>query len=77
MATYADSTHLHHYPDAPAFKPTHTPGTIAVVSGIYRCATCGDEIAANKGQPLPPQNTHQHPTDKPIGWKLLVSAQQI
>ena len=77
MANYADPKHLQHHPDAPAFKPTYAPGTITPVSGIYRCVTCGDEIAANKSEPLPPQNEHQHPPGGDILWKLLVAAVQI
>jgi hypothetical protein len=60
-----------------AFDEVHTPGTVAVNSGIYRCESCGDEIAANKGNPLPPQNHHQHaPTQAAIRWKLIMYAAQ-
>ena len=38
----------------------YCPGSIAPNSGIYRCEACGDEVASNKGNPLPPQNHHQH-----------------
>ncbi len=61
--------------DHPAYDAELTPGSIAENSGIYRCR-CGDEIAANKGNPLPPQNHHQHPAGIPIRWTLLVFAQQ-
>lgn len=77
MANYADPKYLEHHPDAPAFKESYAPGTITPVSGIYRCMTCGDEIAANKGGPLPPQNDHQHATNEKILWKLVVAAVQI
>lgn len=60
-----------------AFDETHTPGTIAANSGIYRCTGCGDEIAANKGNPLPSQNSHQHsPSTVAIRWQLTVCAVQ-
>lgn len=59
-----------------AFDIERTPGSVPVDSGIYRCVHCGDEIAANKGQPLPPQNHHQHTTSSPIRWKLIACAQQ-
>ncbi|MBN9241922.1 MAG: hypothetical protein J0I98_03930 [Mesorhizobium sp.] len=62
--------------DHEAYDTEHTPGTVVTNSGIYRCKNCGDEIAANKGNPLPPQNHHQHANNTPIRWKLLVFAQQ-
>ena len=61
--------------DNSAFDELHSPGHIAAHSGIYRCINCGDTIAANAGNPLPPQNHQQHETSKgPIMWKLLVWA---
>lgn len=39
-----------------AFDATHTPGTEAPYPGIYRCTSCGDEIAIAGGHTLPPQN---------------------
>lgn len=62
--------------DSTAYDHEYKPGDVVNNSGIYRCTGCGDEIAANKGNPLPPQNKHQHTNDKPIRWKLLVFAQQ-
>jgi hypothetical protein len=63
--------------DSEVYDAKYKPGTVVSNSGIYRCANCGDEIAANKGNPLPPQNHHQHPnTQEPIEWQLLVWAQQ-
>jgi len=59
------------------FDTLHNPGDKPPDSGIYRCEVCGDEIAANKNQPLPPQNHHQHAPGKgPIRWQLLVCAVQ-
>lgn len=58
-----------------AFDQVHGPGTRTPLSGLYRCVTCGDEIAANAGNPLPPQNHHQHPMQGPIRWQLLVYSQ--
>lgn len=61
----------------PAFDVSHQPGAAAPHSGIYRCANCGDEVASNATQPLPPQNHQQHnPQNGPIRWKLLVYAVQ-
>lgn len=75
MAQYKYGQHLQQK-DHPAYDAEHTPGTVVIDSGIYRCKYCGDEIAANKGNPLPPQNHHQHNPPAPIRWQLLVFAQQ-
>jgi hypothetical protein len=59
------------------FSKLHPPGTVVPDSGIYRCEACGDEIAANKDQPLPPQNHHQHsPQHGKIQWRLIACAEQ-
>ena len=59
------------------FSKLHAPGTVVHDSGIYRCEACGDEIAANKGQPLPPQNHHQHLLQQgKIQWRLIACAVQ-
>lgn len=74
---------LHKYPqylstsDHQAFDTIHKPGDTCPHSGIYRCEACGDEIASNKGNPLPPQNHHQHsPGQGAIRWRLIVFAVQ-
>lgn len=59
-----------------AYDDEFSPGMLVANTGIYRCKNCGDEIAANKGDPLPPQNHHQHASQSPIVWKLLVFAEQ-
>lgn len=76
MALYKYSTYLA-FSDHQNFDTERTPGFIAPDSGIYRCVNCGDEIAANRGNPLPPQNHHQHANGAPIRWKLLVCSVQI
>ncbi|QIO64789.1 zinc ribbon-containing protein [Rhizobium leguminosarum] len=58
------------------FDTERTPGYISGDSGIYRCVHCGDEIAVNKNNPLPPQNHHQHNPPAPIRWKLVAVAVQ-
>ena len=75
MALYKHGNTLQHS-DHTAFDAKLSPGTVVSNSGIYRCATCGDEIAANKGNPLPPQNHHQHPNRAPIEWQLTVCSIQ-
>lgn len=67
-----------HQREGNAFDELLPPGFRISISGIYRCATCGDEIAANKGDPLPPQNHHQHqPGLGPISWQLTVATRQV
>lgn len=75
MALYKDGTKLNQSNHA-EFDAVYKPGTIVANSGIYRCRNCGDEIAADKGNPLPPQNRHQHPNRSAIEWQMLVFAQQ-
>ena len=75
MALYKYGNHLTQSTDS-AFDAEHKPGTVVHNSGIYRCKNCADEIAANKGNPLPPQNHHQHKNGTSIVWQLLVFAQQ-
>ena len=59
----------------PAFDTEQGPGTQAPHSGIYRCRGCSREVASNQGQPLPPQNHHQHqPGQGSIRWLLIVYA---
>lgn len=77
MALYCDDTNVIKVSaDQEAFKTVHSPGQKVPHSGIYRCVNCGDEDACNAGDPFPPQNKHQHPSSTPIGWRLLVFAQQ-
>jgi len=61
--------------DHQAFDTISSPGVQTPYSGIYRCDGCGSEIAANAGNPLPPQNHHQHnPSQGAIRWRLIVYA---
>lgn len=61
-----------------AFDEELPPGFRLKISGIYRCTGCGDEIAANKGDPLPAQNRHQHKNPSvPIRWQLVAAAVQV
>jgi hypothetical protein len=77
MAAYKYPGNFVHL-DGPAFDQLLPPGFRISISGIYRCTQCGDEVAANKGDPLPPQNRHQHKNPLlPIQWKLVVAAQQV
>jgi hypothetical protein len=74
MAEYKYSAYLSVDTSA-EFDKTHSPGTPAPFSGVYRCMGCGREVASNVGQPLPPQNHHQHSTAQgAITWRLVVWA---
>lgn len=57
-----------------AFDVVHHLGQTVPFSGIYICRGCGHEIAANKGDPFPPQNKHQHVNRAiPVTWQLVVA----
>ena len=61
--------------DEVVYDNLYKPGATAPHSGIYRCHGCGREVASNEGQPLPPQNHHQHSTSQgDIRWRLIVYA---
>lgn len=75
MALYKHSTYLASS-DHAAFDTVHEPDSGTPHSGIYRCEGCGHEIASNAGNPLPPQNHHQHGIAAGrIRWRLIVFAQ--
>ncbi len=75
MAMYQNNSLILHV-KRPEFDGVLTPGTIVEHSGIYRCQGCTREIAANKGDPLPPQSHHQHqPSQGYIRWQLVVSCE--
>lgn len=61
--------------ESKAFDNVYSPGEAAPYSGIYRCAGCGREVTSEEGQPLPPQNHHQHTASQgAIRWRLTVYA---
>ena len=76
MALYCDQGNVKKVDEQAAFKAVYSPGQLVPFSGIYICVNCGDEDACNKETKFPPQNKHQHKSADPIGWKLLVFAQQ-
>ncbi len=73
MATYKYTAYVNSS-SADAFDMLHSPGGRAPYSGVYRCMGCGREVTSEEGNPLPPQNHHQHTTPKPIQWRLTVYA---
>lgn len=58
--------------DDPRFDKIYHPDTATPHSGIYRCTNCGQEAASITGHTLPPQNHHQHSSNAPIQWQLVV-----
>jgi hypothetical protein len=75
MALYKNAAYLQ-TSTSDAFDKTYSPGASTPHSGIYRCEGCTKEIAANQGNPLPPQNHHQHTSGQgTIRWRLIVYAQ--
>jgi hypothetical protein len=75
MALYKYSQDVAVSSDA-AFDQDYGPGASVPHSGIYKCRGCQRECACNGGDPLPPQNHHQHNTTQgDIRWRLAVYAQ--
>ncbi|WP_420955229.1 hypothetical protein [Burkholderia gladioli] len=56
------------------FDALHHPGAKAPYSGIYRCEVCGGSAVSTVGNPLPPQDHHDHMAyaNRPIQWRLIV-----
>lgn len=80
MARYRDHQYLKASQlsddDHAAFDIIHPPGGEVDNSGIYRCEGCHREIAHNLGDPLPPQNHHQHGIEHgQILWRLIVASE--
>lgn len=52
------------------------PGTLAPLSGIYRCMGCGREVAVEQIDRLPDKHHHRHtrPGQGDIRWRLIVYA---
>lgn len=74
MAIYSNDKYLKKS-NSNAFDYIYSPGEEVPYSGIYICVNCKKEVACNEGDPLPPQNKHQHNTLNPIGWKLIVATE--
>ena len=74
MAIYKYSQYAQQANDN-VFDGINTPGSAAPLSGIYRCLGCGKEVTSEEGNPLPPQNHHQHTQAQgSIRWRLAVYA---
>ena len=75
MALYKYASYIRQT-DAAAFDTICPPQTTAHWPGIYQCNFCGHEIAIGLQQLLPARNHHQHQSDAPIEWKLVVSTRE-
>lgn len=74
MAIYKYAEFLQKSNEA-VYDSIYKPGQAAPYSGIYRCEGCGREVASNEGEPLPPQNHHQHSLHQgAVRWRLVVYA---
>lgn len=74
MALYKYAHYLENLPDA-RFDPAHPPGAAAPYCGIYKCQGCGREAARKRGDPLPPEDDHQHSLEQgAVLWRLIVAA---
>lgn len=77
MAYYKHRKHLYESSDA-VFDVRHAPGTVVSNPGIYRCAGCGREICAVRGQEL---KDHEHPNNgkikNKVEWQLIVFPEQL
>jgi hypothetical protein len=75
MALFKSTIYVKASADA-AFDKIHKPGDPTPHSGIYRCEGCGKEVTSNSGNPLPPQNHHQHTSGQgDIRWRMIVFSQ--
>jgi hypothetical protein len=74
MAIYKQAVFLQQSDD-PSFDREFRPSDTTPYSGIYRCSGCGREIDSEAGNPLPPQNHHQHTASQgSIRWRMIVYA---
>jgi hypothetical protein len=72
MAVYRYAVYLQQS-DHQAYDTLWKPGETTQYSGIFRCENCGENVACNAGNPLPPQNHAQHPMGADIRWRLIVA----
>jgi len=68
---YKYSRYIHTSHDA-AFDQLYAAGTIAPISGIYRCEACGKQEIGIRDFSLPAQSHHPHSyLQGPIRWRLV------
>ncbi|MBB2981761.1 hypothetical protein [Paraburkholderia tropica] len=74
MAYYKYGNYLQQEQGA-EFDVLHSPGNLTPHSGIYRCEVCGGSAVSTLGNPLPPQDHHNHAAGAgPIRWRLVTKA---
>ena len=79
MPNYKDKKYFREN-DGGAFDEIHTPGSPILNSGIFRCESCGFEVASIKDAPLPPtkiclDHSSKWPCDHgPVRWRLVAAA---
>jgi hypothetical protein len=72
MALYKHKQYLNDSDDG-AFDLLHSPGKIALNSGVYRCEVCGAEVVSEKSKLLPAKSHHIHEEELgQIKWRLIV-----
>ncbi|TXI81145.1 MAG: hypothetical protein E6Q40_13980 [Cupriavidus sp.] len=77
MPYYNEAKYLHHETGV-AYNTILGPGSETPNSGIYRCEGCGASAVSTKGNPLPPQNHHQHnATQGHVRWRLVVRTTHV
>lgn len=74
MALFSYTGYLRYF-DSTAFTNVHGPGDPAPYSGIYKCESCGHEVAIPATNPLPKMTHPRHSIESPIEWRLIVYAQ--
>jgi hypothetical protein len=58
------------------FEDLRLPGSLAPVTGVYRCETCGREVVSEEHRRLPSSGHHLHsPGQLGIRWRLIVAEQ--
>jgi hypothetical protein len=76
MALFKDKKFLAQKIDD-GFDADYEPGERTPASGIYRCISCGEEVASEQGSPLPGRSHHQHSQAREqIRWRMVVEAER-
>jgi hypothetical protein len=80
MPNYKDGGFFNHRPNDSNFDKIHEPGQPTPFSGIYRCVSCGFEIASIHPHPLPltkicPNHAANWKCQHgPVRWQLVAAA---
>jgi len=80
MPNYKDASVFSLRTNDKNFDAIHRPGQPTPYSGIYKCISCGFEVASTKNHPLPPTEIcTSHANDWKcnhgvVRWKLVAAA---